>query len=154
MPRFKPKGVLQRSAAEDLWKHTLSRIPTVFGRLEYLASLRDSNSGAYRHYGLAEAFGRDESAKAMRESHEEAFLGWITLNMREKYGVLGQHLDSLEDPAPMVVEHWLESRVYRTFVPASAREMERDLFCSDLEALLAMIRTAPAGAGRASSPLR
>jgi hypothetical protein len=154
MPRFKPKGVLERTAVDDLWKHTLSRIPTVFGRLAYLASLRDSHSGAYRHHGLTGAFGRDESVKAMRDTHEQAFVGWIGLNMKEKYGVLGQYLDSLEDPAPMVVEHWLVSRVYRTFVPASAGEMERSLFCSDLGALLEMIRDEAAATAPASLPLR
>jgi hypothetical protein len=45
--------MLERSATADLFKNTLSRIPTLFGRLAYLASLRDSNSGIYRHYGLA-----------------------------------------------------------------------------------------------------
>jgi len=63
MRRFKPKGVLERSAAADLWKHTLSRIPTAYGRLMYLGSLRDPNSGIYRHHGLSAAFGREESGR-------------------------------------------------------------------------------------------
>jgi len=154
MPRFKPKGVLERTAMDDLWRHTLSRIPTVFGRLAYLASLLDASSGAYRHHGFTEAFGREKSVSAMRESHERVFVEWISLSMRDKYGVLGQYLDSLEDPAPTVVEHWLKSRVYKAYVPGAARDMERDLFCSDLEALLAMIRDAPAATGQASSRLR
>jgi hypothetical protein len=153
MPRFKPKGALERSAAEDLWKHTLSRLPTVFGRLTYLAALRDSNSGIYRHHGLSSVFGRDESAKALRESHEQTFLEWLSLTMEEKHGDLGRYLDELEDPAPTVVEHWLSSRIYETFVPASAREMERELFSRDLEALLETIRNSLAAAGRGSSPL-
>ena len=48
---------LERGAAADLWRNTLSQIPTLFGRLVYLSSLRDSNSGAYEHYGLAKVFG-------------------------------------------------------------------------------------------------
>jgi len=39
----------------------------VFGRL------RDANSGQYRHYGLSAAFGREESALALRQSHEQVF---------------------------------------------------------------------------------
>ena len=153
MPRFKLKGALERSAAGDLWKHTLSRIPTVLGRLGYLASLRDSNSGIYRHHGLSAVFGRDDSAKALRESHERAFLEWLSLKMEEKYYDLTNYLAGLEDPAREVVGHWLSARIYRTYVPASARATERELFCRDLEALLETIRNAQEAAGQSSSPL-
>ncbi|MDP9115300.1 MAG: hypothetical protein M3O20_16675, partial [Acidobacteriota bacterium] len=74
MPRFKPKGMLERDALADLWKHTLSQIPTVYGRLVYLASLRDPNSGTYRHHGLSASFGREQSIYALRKSHEQTFL--------------------------------------------------------------------------------
>jgi hypothetical protein len=153
MPRFKLKGVLERSAAGDLWKHTLSRIPTLFGRIAYLSSLRDSNSGIYRHHGLSALFGRDDSAKALRESHERAFHEWLNLKMEEKYYDLTRYLAELDDPASAVVRHWLHARIYRTYVPGSARETERELFCGDLEALLETIRNAQEAAGQASSPL-
>jgi len=152
MPRFKVKGVLERNAAGDLWKHTLSRIPTLFGKIAYLASLRDSNSGNYRHHGLSSLFGRDESAKALRESHERAFLEWLSLTMEEKYYDLSRFLVELEDPVSAVVRHWLSARIYRTYVPGSARETERELFCRDLEALLETIRNAQDAAGQSSSP--
>src|SRR5215469_3816577 len=97
MPRFR-KNALENTAAGDLWKHTLSQIPTVYGRLSYLASLRDQNSGIYRHHGLAAMFGRDESSRALRDSHEQVFLEWITLSMREKRLDLGRHFAALEDP--------------------------------------------------------
>jgi hypothetical protein len=84
MPRFKPKGMLERDALADLWKHTLSQIPSVYGRLAYLASLRDPNSGAYRHHGLSAAFGREQSTYALRTSHEQTFLEWLNLSLAGK----------------------------------------------------------------------
>src|SRR5579864_6630279 len=126
MPRFKPKGVLERSAAIDLWKKTLSQIPTAVGKLVYLSSLRDPNSGIYEHHGLSSLFGRDQSQTALRESHEKAFLEWIRFTMAEKHADLGQYLAGLE-PAPgeevsrqAFAEHWLSSRIYETHVPAAA----------------------------------
>src|SRR5580658_8601899 len=104
MPRFKPKSVLETSAISDLWKHTLSRIPTLFGRLAYLASLRDPNSGAYRHHGLSAVFGREESGKALRESHEQAFVEWLKLSLAEKYEDLARYLATLEDPQGLIVD--------------------------------------------------
>lgn len=136
------KGALERSAAGDLWKHTLSIIPTMYGRLAYLASLRDQNSGIYRHHGLAAMFGRDESNKALRESHEQVFEEWISLSMREKKQDLAQHFAGLEDPVNVVVDYLLTSRTYRAQAPASSRQMEQELFCTDLEALLETIRGA------------
>jgi hypothetical protein len=140
MPRFKPKGMLERSALQDLWKHTLWRIPTILGRLAYLASLRDPNSGIYRHHGLSTAFGREESGKALRESHEQVFAEWLNLPLAGKHQDLMEYLAGLEDSRQAVVDHWLRSKVYRTQVPSSAREAEEKLFLEDLRALLETAR--------------
>jgi hypothetical protein len=140
MPRFRPPAKLERSALADLWKHTLSRIPTVSGRLVYLASLRDVNSGTYRHHGLIMAFGRDEGVRALRDSHQEAFQSWLRLSLLEKSEDLRGYLTALDEPQEHVVEHWLQSGVYRSYVPATAIEVETDLFCSDLETLLELLK--------------
>src|SRR5271168_5105792 len=124
MPRFRPTAKLERSALADLCKHTLSRIPTVCGRLIYLATLRDVNSGTYRHHGLFTSFGREEAVRALRESHEEAFRTWLNLPLTEKNEDLRAYLVSLDNPQEEVVEHWLQSGVYRSYVPDMAIEME------------------------------
>jgi hypothetical protein len=145
---------LERSAIADLWKRTLSRIPTVSGRLTYLASLRDENSGIYCHHGLSVAFGREESDKALQESHKRAFAEWRKLPLTDRHADLTAHLESLKDPRRVVLDHWLQSGVYRGHVPASASAMERELFFRDLEALLTVLKAGCADEGRArnSSP--
>jgi hypothetical protein len=144
MPRFKSKGTLERTALADLWKHTLSQIPTLYGRLAYLASLRDPNSGAYRHHGLSAAFGREESGEALKHSHERIFSEWLTLALADKSRDLGNYLRGLDDPQGMVAGHWLRSDRYRAQIPDSARPMESELFQRDLEALLQILRNASA----------
>lgn len=140
MPRFRPTAKLERSALADLWKHTLSRIPSVCGRLVYLATLRDPNSGTYKHHGLITAFGRDESVRALRESHEEAFHTWLGLSLSEQNDDLREYLRALEEPQEEVVDHWLQSAAYRGYVPASAMEMEAELFAKSLEILLQLLQ--------------
>jgi len=142
MPRFKFKGALERTALADLWKHTLSQIPTLYGRLDYLASLRDPNSGAYRHHGLSLAFGRDESSNALKQSHERTFSEWLSLPLAGKSADLKSYLDSLDDPQGIVVDHWLRSDHYLARIPDSARPMESELFRRDVEALLQILRNA------------
>ena len=72
---FRMKGervagvAFDRSASADLWRNTISQIPSVFGRLVYLASLRNPNNGSYEHHGLALVFGEDEANKALKNSH-------------------------------------------------------------------------------------
>jgi hypothetical protein len=140
MPRAKPKGSLERSAAADLFKHTLSRIPTVYGRLSYLASLRDPNSGVYRHHGLFLAFGREESTQALESSHEGLFLTWLTLPLAAKNEDLAAYMATLDDPHVMVVRHWKQSRIFRTYIPQRATLAETELFISELDVLLELWR--------------
>jgi len=140
MPRFRAKGTLTRDAVADLWKHTLSRIPTVFGQISYLASLRDSNSGIYKHHGLAAAFGRDESIRALRESHEGTFQHWLRMPLAERTEDLRAYLQSLEEAETVVAGYWLTSSHAALQVPSSAHPMERELFRQDVETLLKIIR--------------
>ncbi len=140
MPRFKPKTGLERSASGDLCKNTLSKIPTQFGKLAYLASLRDPNSGIYRHHGLGVVFGREESNRVLRQHHEQVFFEWLNLPLSEKNADLMLYLESLEDPVATVLNHWFSSRPYGSQMPSTARDMERELFLKDLEALVETIR--------------
>jgi len=128
--------MLERSATADLFKNTLSRIPTLFGRLAYLASLRDSNSGVYRHHGLASIFGRDESRKALSQSHQTVFKEWLNLPLADKKDDLSAYLNGLDDPRPEVLDHWASLRPYLGYMPASARVSERELFCAEFDVLL------------------
>jgi hypothetical protein len=147
MPRFQVKGTLTRDALADLWKHTLSRIPTVTGQLTYLASLRDSNTGTYRHHGFAATFGRDESVRALRESHEMVFRQWLGMSMAERADDLRDYLNSTGEPATTIAQYWRTSNYLTTLIPSSSLEMERELFRNDLEALLRIIQNEKAGAG-------
>jgi hypothetical protein len=136
VPQFRPKAMLERSATADLFKNTLSRIPTLFGRVEYLASLRDPNSGFYSHHGLASIFGREESRKALSQSHETVFKEWLNLGLAGKKEDLSDYFKALEDPLAVVLGHWTSVRAYRSYMPASARESERELFCAELDVLI------------------
>src|SRR5437016_12980327 len=106
MPRVKGKGAFERTAMADLLKNTLSRIPTVFGQIMYLASLRDANSGVYRHHGLSVSFGRQDSVQALTESHTRVFLEWLGMTLAEKHQDLSAYLQGLEEGYDTVIRHW------------------------------------------------
>jgi len=145
MPRFKPKGMLERNALADLWKHTLSGLPGVYARLCYLASLRDPNSGQYRHHGLSAAFGRDESTLALRQSHEQVFKDWLKLSVPEKSADFKQYLATLEEPPEVVAGTWMRTRHYETVLPDRGTRPQRTQFRQEMETMLLLTLNASAG---------
>src|SRR6266851_1649145 len=117
----KESKALDRSAVADLWKHTLSNIPTLYGRLVYLGSLMEPDSGRYRHHGLATIFGRNESHAALRGSHLEIFVEWLSLPLAERHADLLEYLKSLPHRSNQVVRKWRRSKAYRNCVPLLAK---------------------------------
>jgi hypothetical protein len=131
---------LERGAAADLWRNTLSRIPTRFGRLVYLASLKDLNSGTYEHFGLAQVFGAKDADRTLRQSHTQAFAAWLNLNLEEQKADLEEYLAELQQDIPTILATWTRSGSYRKLIPARAREVEKHLYLSDFEIVLELLR--------------
>jgi hypothetical protein len=130
-----------RSAPADLWRHTLSQIPSLFGRLVYLSSLRSGNTGRYEHHGLAAKCGDDEiSHRALFQSHYETFATWLGFSLEQQKADLDLYLSALIPDRASIVDTWLRLAPYRNLVPASARDSERHLFAADFEALLEVLR--------------
>ena len=134
-------------AAIDLWHRTLVQIPTLFGRLTYLASLRNANTNGYHHHGLAARFGLRASLAAIRESHLELLRDWLKLTLTARKADLDRYFAELDVPRDMVVDNWKSLRSYAQYVPLHALPPERQLFLGDLEILLEILsRESGAGA--------
>jgi hypothetical protein len=131
---------MEKGAAGDVWRNTLSQIPTAFGRLVYLAGLIDPNTGEYAHHGLAHYFGPETASAALRESHKECFLEWLALPLESQRDDLEEYLAGIEGGRETVLRAWLQLERYRECVPAAALTVEKDLFLLDLETLLALFR--------------
>ena len=123
-----------------MWRHTLSQIPTVFGRLVYLSSLRNSNTGSYEHHGFAQMYGDEESDHTLRQSHSEAFSKWVCFALEHQKADLDLYLSSLGANKRTIIEAWLRLTPYRHLVPADARPPDRQLYLSDLEILLTLLK--------------
>ena len=140
MESIRPRQVLERGAASDLWRHTLSQIPTIFGRLVYLSSLRDANAGKYEHHGLALVFGEKESDRALKASHHAAMTEWLNFGLEQQKADLDLYLSQLTFDKQTIIASWLQMAPYRNLPPASIKGPARKLFVSDLEALLSLLK--------------
>src|SRR5689334_3858095 len=115
--RARGKGTLQgfeRGAAADLWRHTLSQIPYLFGRLAYLSSLRNVNTGRYEHHGLAQIYGSDKAHKTLLESHETAFADWLNYDLAHQQSDLALYLANLGGEIETIVNAWLQLSTYKS----------------------------------------
>lgn len=131
--------------AEELWRRTLSQIPTTYGRLVYLASLRSPDNGVYHHHGLQMLFGDGEANQAMRESHGMVFHEWLVMSLEQQKADLDLFLSSLPTDRKTLAETWLRLAPYRSLTPVWATDGERELFFCDLETLLTLLKNEYAG---------
>lgn len=125
--------------AEELWRRTLAHIPSIYGRLAFLASLVDVNTGRYEHQGLRTIFGPEEADQALRKSHEEVFLVWLSLHLEQQKADLELYFSTLPAAKRVLVENWRRLMPYRAAPPAWASAAQRQLFESNLSILLKLL---------------
>jgi hypothetical protein len=143
--KFGPDRRSSQEPAGDLWRHTLARIPTLFGRVLYLSSLRNQTSGAYEHPSLAQMVGDEEAGETLRRSHARVFQDWLCLTLEQQKADLQEYLAETPNPAIMLAD-WAASAAYQSWVPSTAQDVERRLFVGDLETLLALLKREYGGA--------
>lgn len=117
-----------RSSALDAWRAALAQVPTLFGRLVYVASLRDLSSGRYVDPGIIQVLGNEETDQFLRQVHRQLFQQWLNSNLTEQKADLDEYWSA-------GTGMFLISEL-RELVPRSAREVERQLYLTDLETLL------------------
>ncbi len=137
----RPRSGLERGAPADLWRNTLVQIPSVFGRLVYLSSLRDANTGTYKHFGLAQIFGDQVADEALRASHQQVFAEWLGYGLEQQKADLDLYLAGLDGDRRTIVDTWIRLAPYRNLVPSAVRDVERELYVKDLEILLELLRS-------------
>ena len=130
-----------RRIVQDFTATTLTAIPTLFGRLVYLASLRDLSSGRYHHEGLAALYADEAIQEAVKLCHEQVFERILETPLDRQERDLHECLEGMEGGLVASVHHWKTMETYRVLLPEDPPDYLRDLFCSNLRALLAILQT-------------
>jgi hypothetical protein len=142
MKRTEDSAALDKSAASNLWRNTLSQIPSVFGRLAYVSSLRNSNNGRYEHHGLTLVYGEEEASRALKKSHSQAFKEWLTFNLEQQKADIELYISGLPDDPRQVIQTWLKLAPYHNLIPAAVRGVERRIYIDDLKLVLEILKNA------------
>jgi hypothetical protein len=130
----------REAAIAESWQKTLSAIPTFIGRLAYLASLRNANTGVYEHFGLSQRIGEDAADRMLRRNHMAVFQEWLCFGLERQKDELEEYFSGLEGDRREIVSNWLTLEPYGTWVPGESRDVERKLFSDDLAIVLESVR--------------
>ncbi len=127
-----------RAVIEDFSSQSLAAISSDFGRLYYVSSLKDSDSGRYEHDGLMSLYPENAVQAGLSHCHEELFSRILETPLTEQERDLRACLASAGDKYWDVVENWRENRYFREMCPEGLPDYLQDLFCSNMGALLAI----------------
>ena len=129
-----------RRIIQDFTVTTLAAIPSLFGRLIYLSSLRDLSSGRYEHAGLLALHPGEAVQQALLKCHEEVFERILEAPLAEQETDLRTCLEAMPDGLRLTVSHWQRMEAYRVLLPEQSPDYLKELFCSNLRALLEILQ--------------
>src|SRR5438270_8395139 len=72
----------------QMFERSIQQILTVFGRLSYLASLRNPADGVYYHLVFEKVMPQEDLDKMIRVAHQKVFCQWLGLNLAQQRGDL------------------------------------------------------------------
>jgi len=126
--------------SDQVWARDLAHIRTSYGRLVYLAGLRNPDTGRYEHFG-SESSDRAQANKALRRVHEDIFNEWVSYPLEQKKADVECYIAGIEqvDQAELI-DAWLRLTPYKNLVPASIQGPERQRHISDFEAILGLLK--------------
>jgi hypothetical protein len=129
-----------RRIIQDFTLTTLAGIPGEFSRLAYIASLRDLSSGRYEHAGLAALYPDEAVQQALQHCHEQIFERVLETSLELQAGDLRECLERMPGGLCGTVAHWRRLEAYRVLMPEQGPDYLKELFCSNLRALLEILR--------------
>ncbi len=123
----------------DLVVHYLEPVSSLYGRLAYLAGLRDPITGIYAHERLAAVYGEEPVRQAVEKSHEEIFERLLELPLEQQEEDLWSYVSSLPGESAWGNSQCVEAA--RGWIPPQAPDYLKELFCSNTTALCELLQS-------------
>lgn len=128
-----------RAVIEDFSSRTLAAIPSDFGRLCYISSLRHSATRRYEHDGLLRLYSESSVQEALSNCHEEMFSRILETPLREQAHDLRRCMAAAGHTVEDLSRTCRTDPSFRTMCPDGLPDYLHELFCSNMGALLAII---------------
>jgi len=128
-----------KCVVRDFTATTLAAIPNLYGRLIYIASLRDLSTGNYEHSGLAALYSPEAIQEALECCHNEIFQRILETPLAIQADDLRECLQEMDGSFSSTLSNWRRMESYRILPPSNAPDYLRELFFSNLRALLEIL---------------
>ncbi|MBS1855851.1 MAG: hypothetical protein JST11_10840 [Acidobacteria bacterium] len=125
----------------DYWKQRTAGIPTRFGRMAYLASFRDRESGGYRDIASECDYTPEETTHTLTALHTTTFREWLAMSVEHQSQDLGGYLATPEGRAAFLSFNHRE--LTGILAPPGTRDEERDLFRRDMASVMMVLSQTP-----------
>jgi hypothetical protein len=128
------------AAKEVLEFHRLDRIDGDFGRLVYLASTRDHNTGAYHDVVLASLFSESAAASALSICHHEIFCHLALSSLESLVSQLKRYLRSQSLDVHKTLRSLETLDQSSSLIPSNCNSVMRELFLSNIRVSLGILK--------------
>jgi hypothetical protein len=126
---------------QDLRLRTLEPIGYDFGRLIYLSSLRDFNTGEYYHQGLARSFSEQAASAALASCHEEVFYRLALSPLESVLTQVELFIRSSRCDLEKTVNAWETLEAYRVMIPSVCDRLVAELFRSNVKVAMEVLKS-------------
>ncbi|MEO8592594.1 MAG: hypothetical protein ABI759_04660 [Candidatus Solibacter sp.] len=134
----------------DYWSDRVEEVDTLFGKLAYLASLRDRASGAYRDAAAEREYDTATVSGTVTSMHATVFRHWVGLKVEQQRRDLAEYLSSPEGRAAFL--SFDRRELSGMLTPPDARPEEKQQFHDDLTNVLMSLSQRP-GETAAPAPI-
>jgi hypothetical protein len=129
---------IHRQILYDLALHYLEPLNGSFSRMAYLASLKKPSSLFYEHDRLAAVYGPEPVSESLANCHEELFERLLEMPLAQQEEELRQFVGTLPEGKQEGIE--ICQKRIEEWIPLKAPDYLKELFRSNLSALLALLR--------------
>lgn len=138
-----------KSALQDLKQTTLAAVTGLFGKLAYLASLRQKKEEGYQHWGMSHIYGRETSDKALAIAHGEV----VTEVLRTPVHNLVEDLHDSCKPEGVPPQEYVEGlrQEFENLLPGAKKNSPSALHLSSVLVALSALEKNREGATRSTS---
>jgi hypothetical protein len=129
---------IHRQILYDLAVHYLEPLTGNFARLAYLAGLKNPSTSIYAHDRLAAVYGREPVGESLANCHEELFERLLEMPLAQQEEDLREFLET----RPEGIQEGIRicRRRIEDWIPSEAPDYLKELFRSNLNALLELLR--------------
>ena len=136
----KELAALVQKIVDEIESVTFVSEYTYFGRLIYLASLRDNSTGRYYHEGILVRYSNKEAMhKALSLCHANYFSGFLKLSLEEQTQEVREVLESHGGLTKDLIKTWRRLRSFEILPPEKCHAIENELFSRNMDIILKVL---------------